>query len=74
MKLLCIKSVIMLVNGEQSFTEGKEYKSYKSTRKVDYDIEKVICAKNDQGESHIIKNQHDSSLDDFYYQSFKEIK
>jgi len=74
MKLLCVNTVIMSVSGEQSFTKGKEYKSYKSTRKVDYDIEKVICAKNDHGESHIIKNEQNSSLDDFYYHNFKEIK
>jgi len=74
MKLLCIESVIMDVSGEQSFTKDKEYKSYKSTCKIDYDIEMVIYAKNDQGESHIIKNIDNSNLDNFYDSHFKEIK
>lgn len=81
MKLLCTKSVQMIGNLEkeqyQAFTEGKEYQARKGTVKgLDgdpYSVSTVLRAKNDKGESHIIRRLENDKLNDFFTLHFKEI-
>jgi hypothetical protein len=66
----------------QAFTKGKKYMARKGILKGKmqgvsddpYDITPVLRAKNDNGESHIIKILKDDSFDDFFNEHFQEIK
>lgn len=81
MKLKCIKSLEM--KGENvkkpyiAFTEGKEYNarkgSMKGTNEDPYAVIRVLRARNEKGESHIIKNLESDELDDFFNKHFKTI-
>ncbi|MGM1044739.1 MAG: hypothetical protein ACQEXX_01195 [Bacillota bacterium] len=71
-KLLCIKNVI-LNDGTLAFTEGKEYKGYKSSLLDMWSYKRVIRAKNDQGDKHIIKEIDSDRLNVFYNTHFIEI-
>lgn len=75
MKLLCTKTVIM-EDGNQAFTKGKQYKARKHTVTFingdPYEFEQVLRAKNDNGEQHIIKHlERDDN--NFFYIHFKEL-
>jgi hypothetical protein len=73
-KIKCIKDVVM-ANGKQegqsAFTEGQIYRSYRYLLKDGYDIRKVLCAKNNFGQRHTIKDQ---ISDEFYNAHFEEVK
>lgn len=82
MKLKCIKSVQMRGEKEkdryQAFTEGKQYNARKGTVKGlngnPYEIVDVIRARNDKGESHIIKKIGSNELNEFFNTHFVVIK
>lgn len=82
MKLRCIKSVHTRGDREvdryQAFTEGKEYNARKGTLKGfngdPYEIVDVLRAKNDKGESHIIKRLDSDDLNEFFTTHFEVIK
>lgn len=64
----CIQDVIM-VDGIKAFTEGKVYRTYPYTYREGWDtVKKVICAKNDQNERHIL-----SEVEGFFDTHFKVI-
>jgi len=66
----CIKDVVM-VDGEQCFTEAKVYKTYPYTYQEGWDtFKKVTCAKNDQNERHIIIDENE----EFFNTHFKVIE
>lgn len=77
MKLKCIKTVVMN-DGTQAFTEGKEYRARKgNVQGLDgnpYEPTLVLRAKNDQGESHIVKRLKDENLNDFFCIHFEELQ
>lgn len=82
MKLMCIETVNMISDIEeeryQAFTKGKEYKARKGTLKGyngnPYAIVDVLRAKNDKGESHIIKRLNSDDLNEFFNRHFEVIR
>lgn len=79
MKLRCIKSVQMKGDEQyQAFTEGKEYNARKGTCQGlngdPYEHVPVLRAKNDRGESHIIKHLEADELNEFFEIHFEAIK
>ena len=68
-KLLCINNVV-LNDGTLAFSEGKEYKGYKTSLRDMYTFKRVIRAKNNQGDRHIIKEIDSDRLDTFYSKHF----
>lgn len=73
MKLLCKKSV-KKKDGTKAFTKGMEYRARRgSVMGLDDDLYKptpVFRAKNDQGESHIVKLLNKELLDGFFEMHF----
>lgn len=61
----------------QAFTKGKEYKARKGTVKglfnEPFGVFPVLRARNDKGESHIIKHLARNDLNDFFSNHFKEL-
>lgn len=82
LKLRCIKTVQMIGETEkerfQAFTEGNEYNARRGTVKgLDgnpYEVTDVLRARNDKGESHIIKRLNSGDLNDFFKTHFEVIK
>ncbi|MFS0657417.1 hypothetical protein AB1L07_02165 [Niallia alba] len=82
MKLVCIESVQMIGEKEehryQAFSEGKEYNARKgSVKGIDgdpYSLVEVLRARNDRGESHIIKRLASDELNEFFHKHFKILK
>lgn len=82
MKLRCVESVQM--RGEKegdkylAFTEGKTYLARKGEVKGlngdPYGMVQVLCAKNDRGESHIIKKYASTDLDEFFAKHFEVLQ
>jgi hypothetical protein len=67
--LECTETVIM-EDGSQTFTKGNLYRPYKYLSQSGWDVEEVLCAKNDDKERHIIRHEDDDS---FYKKHFKEV-
>jgi len=78
MNLICIESVRMTgdkpENQFQVFTKGKVYKAKKShcqgLNGDPYENVPILSAKNDKGESHIIKHLNRDTLDSFFCKHF----
>jgi hypothetical protein len=78
LRLLCVKSVEMRIDKPYiAFTEGQEYKARKGYSKGSngdpYVEVRVLKAKNDKGESHIVKYMEEDKLDEFFTTHFQEI-
>ena len=75
MKLECIEDVIMNVSNEKAFTKGKIYNGYYYQGKLSIEpYRKMLCAKNDFGQRHGIKNPDSSGLDEFFGKHFRELQ
>jgi hypothetical protein len=71
--VLCIEDVFMREDSTKAFTKGNIYKCYRTKLKHMYDYKRVVCAKNDMNQRHVIKELDSDRLDEFYNTSFKEV-
>ena len=71
MKLECIKDVIMNITSDKAFTAGLTYEGYRHTNPDSFD--ETLCAKNNFGMRHHIKDYPDLGDNDFFDEHFKII-
>jgi len=69
MRLECIKDVIMNITSDKAFTAGLTYEGYYYTNPDSFD--KTLCAKNDFGMRHHLRDYPDSGDDEFFDKYFK---
>ena len=70
-KLECIKDVIMNITSDRAFTEGLTYEGYRHTNPDSFD--ETLCAKNNFGMGHHIKDYPDLGDNEFFDKHFKII-